>query len=803
MIRIFLSFTFICAVSQILAQQTISGYVFDKESSERLIGAYVKSGTNNVVATDNNGFFSLKADTDALVEVSFVGYNTLQINVQGRHDTLLNVYLKPGHVLEEVIVVGKRNEKHDRVTMNAQQLRAVPLIGAKSDVLKALEVIPGIEMQQEASSLLSVRGGEPGQNLYLLDGVPIIHVHHLGGFFSVFNPDIINSIDVYKGAFPAKFGGKLSSIIDISQREGDKHKLKGSLSVGLTDISGTIEGPAFFKNSSFIFTARKTLIDGLMALSNVGSEDNSFIYMYGFHDINGKFSWRMNPKHSFYFSLYQGDDYLRYWSKKAQADQLKSKMKTVWGNWFASARWIYSNASSLTGNQTLSYMSYRLMDKQTVTFYGGSQNETLKNEVLSTVGDLSFRSAWKYQPVSWFTLGFGGQLSYYRHHPNQVTRSIESNSISTDLIHSYETSLYVDGNWQLGSRLSGTAGFRASEYFNGKYHYFSPEPRLQVGYQLLENMELNVGYMYASQFSHLIITDGNVMSNEIWIPANRNIKPSNVNQLSFGANTTLFNNMFNVGATVYEKQMRNLVNAPEGYSTVIGDPTFDSKILSGGTGSSRGVEFYLRKQLGDFTGSMAYSYTYAQRKHSEMNNGKPYVPDFDRPHNANVNVQYKLTDKFSLSANFTIKSGAPYTPVIGRQYYIDPNGDGALQEAFIYGERNSARMKAYHRLDLGMVYERINKRGNRTEWTFSVYNVYNRQNPSLYYYATNGSEEGSLDDFHQGNYLDKELYQVSFFTIIPAFSYKVYFDGHNFRNREGKGDRNMLQYFNDWMQYEH
>lgn len=801
---------FLSVATSMFAQHRISGYVFDKETGERLVGAYVDGGSNNITGTDKNGFFTLKSKPLIELKFSYVGYKTVVLPLHITYDTLVQVYLTPGELLNEIIVTAKRNLRQGKVSMNAQQLRSVPLIGAKSDVLKAMEIIPGVQMQQEGSSLLTVRGGDPGQNLYLLDGVPIIHVHHLGGFFSVFNPDIINSLEVYKSSFPSQFGGKLSSIIDISQREGDKNKYLGSLSIGLTDVAGIIEGPAFLKNSSFVLSARKTLIDGLMALSNLGSDsDNNFIYAYGFHDINGKLSWRPNTNNSFYLSLYQGDDYLQYWSKRKDGGKPQNKMKTVWGNWFASGRWIYSNSNSLVATQTVSYVKYRLLDEQSAVLYNDEERINLKNSILSSVEDLSYRSLWNYQLNNSVKLDFGGQFTYLRHHPNQVNRSTENNTFENRTVHSFETSLFAETSWHINRRMNGLVGLRATEFFNGSYRFFSPEPRIETNFSLTENIRLQVGYMHGAQFSHLLITDGNVLSNEIWLSADKELKPSQVDHFSLGIEADFNNQMYKAGVSIYDKQMKGLITTPDGYSTILGDATFKSKVETDGKGYSRGVEVLLSKIKGKFTGNIGYSYAYSKRKYANINNGKWFVPDFDRPHNLNVNLNYQWNEKLSLSVNFVLKSGAPYTPAIGRQYFVDPNadtdyyGESEYNEAFIYGKRNSERMKIYHRADIGLIYKRKNKRGNNTEWTFSIYNIYNRHNPNLYYYSADAKEGIVLDTFNGDKYLDKELYQVSFFTIIPAFSYKVYFDGHNWRNRKKRGDRKMKEYFKDWMKYEH
>jgi len=264
-------------------QVRISGFVKDQLSGERLIGAnIIEQGTSNGTMADYNGYFSILIKTSSTLQISFVGYKTQQADYNLKRDTLVNVYLTPGYEIDEVVISRQHTPKFNVATLNFKQMTQIPSLGGKPDVIKSLQLLPGISSQNEGSSLMLVRGGDPGQNLYLFDNVPVIYVNHLGGFMSVFNPDIINNIDVYKGGFPSRYGGKLSSVVDIAQKEGDNSRLKGSLGIGITDASFTIEGPLKIRNTSFIITGRKTLIDPLLALASILSEEAITLFLMVF-----------------------------------------------------------------------------------------------------------------------------------------------------------------------------------------------------------------------------------------------------------------------------------------------------------------------------------------------------------------------------------------------------------------------------------------------------------------------------------------------------------------------------------------
>jgi len=764
------------------AQHRISGFVKDSLSREVLVGAHVYDSTRmKVVATDNTGFFSINVKPNSSVTVSFVGYKLQRLKLKTLGDTLVEVHLSSINTLNEAIITHKKRQTHSIATLSIAELQQIPSLGAKPDVLKAIQLLPGIQSQNEGTSTVMVRGGNPGENLYLFDNVALIYVNHLGGFTSVFNPDIINNINVYKGGFPSKYGGKLSSIIDIAQREGNVDKIKGAYSIGITDASFLLEGPAPIKNSTFIVTGRKTLIDPVFALASKLSQGGDYILSYGFHDINGKFTWRPDARNTLSANLYQGDDYLNYWYFDIdEFGNEKARLSNVWGNWLLSARWNRVHNPGLYSTQSLSYVRYRLKNAQ--SYYNTDPDEKFEfnRKYMSSVQDISYKWDFKAELFKNWRLDYGLHSSYLRYKPNSIYISNYSALNSEPAINAFESAAYAESNWEIAKLLKFRLGARAVNYATGKYNDFRIEPRANMDINLSRNHSLSLNYMETNQFSHLLFTQGNIMSNEVWVPANYDISPASSKQVSGGWRGIFIKGMFDVELSAYHKTLSNIATYAEGYSSLMGDGNWRSKVEAEGEGEAYGVEFFLRKTRGNWTGFVGYTWSRSTRKYDNINNGLEYVFDYDRPHNLSLNVTRKLNDKLTLSASWVFQSGLPFTPVIGRRYIpaLSNEADETYYyEAFIYGEKNSERMQYYHRLDLALHYTTQTKYGNKAQWTFAIYNAYNRKNPYSYHFTHDTSQESLLipDSFRE-NMEPFSLYQISFFPIIPTISYRVFFD---------------------------
>lgn len=761
------------------AERRVSGFVKDAQSREVLIGANVwcVSGRTGV-ATDNRGYFQLQSGPDTLV-VSYVGYATRKFPLPAGRDTLLQVLLSPSMELQELEVTASRPPRADVVRLTADQMAFLPALGGKPDVVKALQLMAGIQGATEGSSLMMVRGGDPGQNQYLLDNVPLVYVNHLGGFMSVFNPEIINSIDVYKGNFPARFGGKLAGIVDLTQREGDVSGHKGSFSIGLTDASLTFEGPLSENRKwSYLVTARKTFTEALMAAaSGLLMAENNSVMAYGFHDVNAKITYRPDERNSLSLNLYQGDDYLGTWLKKMeQQPDVSGNTGSVWGNFMVSGRWNHVISSKLFAENILSYTRYRFRESERYSDGAGGAQSDSENIWRSSVQDLSWRSAWKFSAARWWRMEVGSQLSWLSYEPNYVYASLAPSQQARQIYRSAEMAVYWENRIELGRHFLLQPSVRLSGYATEDAFFWQPEPRLSLQYSPWNGHTFTLAAMTVSQNAHLLFADGFILKNEVWFPALKNVPPQRSGQLSGGWTGYFHDRMFSVQLEGYYKKMENLVALKDGYHELADLADMEQKLETGGVGEAYGVELTLKKEKGVWTGFLTYAWSESWRMFQNINGGKPYDFEYNRPHSFAVSVNRKLGEHWNLNVLWVCASGLPYTPAAGRVLVpsgtFDANGLPVMEEQLVYGDKYSARLPLYHRLDVGAVYDYRTRRGNRAQWSFSVYNLYNRMNA---YDCAYLSRNPGKDDFPQEDTTLK-LYQISYFPIIPTFSWKMYFD---------------------------
>ncbi|HDS07139.1 MAG TPA: hypothetical protein ENO05_05875 [Bacteroides sp.] len=758
----------------IIAQKHLSGIVRDGQTGELLIGAHVFDPLQSEgTSTDNNGYFSMVvgSGTDSLI-FSYVGYVTLAIPVREMTDTILNIHMVPGSEIEEVRVTGHRRVHFNQSRLSNKEMRYIPAIGAEPDVLKTLQLLPGVQSPNEGSSNLQVRGGGPGDNLFLIDNVPLYYVNHLGGFFSVFNPEVLNDVRVIKGGFPAKYGGKISSVVDITMREGDRTELRGSAGIGVLGANLTLEGPVS-KDASFLFSARKTFTELLLGTASLLA-DGDYLLTYGFYDLNGKFTWRPDSNQSLHMNLYAGDD---QWVVRLFDEDNRMSMKDRWGNILVSVDWKRILNPRIQVNNTLSFTRYRISDlRNYVIDYALDDPFRFMSNYRSSVQQITLKSDWRYRLMKSWAVDFGLQSSGLFFLPNQYHDNQGDQENDPEMIHALESSLYIENQVNLGKIADLNLGVRGVHYFTSEYVDFSLEPRLDLSFPLSETQTLNATYMQCSQYAHMVFSSGHFFNNEVWVPAGQGMDPARVVQYSLGWKGDFKERMFAAEVDIYRKKMSDLLTYREGYANLRGDALWRSKLERGGAGESYGIEFFLRKEGGLWQGFLGYSWSRTTRQFDNINHGEAYVFEYDRPHSFSIDIHRIINDRLEFNVLWVYQSGLPYTPAIGRTY-IPYTGEQEVYydyEALVYGTRNSERMRAYHRLDAALHYRTKTRKGRDATWTFSVYNLYNRQNPYFYYYNTRpglnfgyfGSEarEGPM-----------KLYQFSYFPIIPSVSFKMDF----------------------------
>lgn len=780
----------------IFAQTHVSGYVYDAKTKETIIGANVFD-TIGIVGTCTNtqGYFSLITQSSVL-KVSFVGYETNYVDIRSHKDEILNIYLDESiEQLQQVEVSAQIENYMNAPKLDIKDIKQLPAIGGQPDVLRATRILPGIQTQNEMSSLLVIRGGDPGQNMYLLDNTELLSVNHLGGIMSVFNPDVIKEVQIYKGGFPAKYGGKLSSIIDITQRSGNASEFKGALGIGITDLNLSLEGK-LGENTTYILNGRKTVFDALMyGLTAIG-DGNPAILFYGFYDASMKISWTANDKNKFHFNIFQGDDYIHSLSKKNEYDKnnLEFNRKNHWGNFALAGSWNYTANSKLFGRTVLSYTRYRVRDFES---FDSDTIRAYEKRFLSSVDKLSLNSIWAYRISNAWRVDAGLHSSFGYYTPYNYNITGESSSFSKVSNEILNNAVSLSNKLYLSNFLNADIGVRATNYTYSDVNEFALEPRFNISFDMKKYGLINLDYMHVSQTSHLFLSPGIIYVNETWLPATKGVPVSKSKQYSVSWSKNFHNNMFAFNIGAYHKDMSDLITAKSVHFDAKSLEKWENIVETNGVGTVQGIELMLKKNYGRFTGIISYHLSHATRQFENINNGEVYVYEFNRPHDFSIFASYELNEKWTFSAAWCYQSGLPYTPVVGRQMILDPNHEDGYNyyEAFIYGERNSEQMKAFHRLDIGFTYKTLTKKRKLPcEWTFSLYNAYNRHNSNYYYYNNN---DGPSTPHNYDKFIHYDMYQMSIFPIIPGISYKVWFGKEDVKSKfEKLSLKNWLNYEN-------
>ncbi len=778
-----------------LSQTWITGVVKDINTHEPLIGVNIFSSLSgeHLAQTSANGHYRLNTSliNDSCV-FRYLGYTDITISIQELIANEGNIFMKEGMDLETIVVVGKSNRRLSQNNLSLERINSIPTIGAKPDILKAFQTLPSVSGANEGSSLLLVRGGNPGENLYLLDDTPLIYVNHLGGFFSVFNPDMIASAKIYKGGFPANYAGKLSSVVDITQREGNKREWEGSMSIGITDVSFSLEGPFIKEKMSILVTGRKTLTDPLMRLMfYLAGEDFSFAY--GFHDINTKLTYSINPKNTLTFNLYQGDDYFTVKSDFSSGGaSTESKNQNIWGNWLAAVglRSIVNDRTSLYHN--LSFNRYRVSNSALIHRESEDDEFRLESNYVSSLQNFRYKGGVKRILSDRWLMDAGVEVVSNFFVPNRI-----NNEGRAEQINSNDFGLFAENQIELTEKLNFNLGLRFQGYFIKDYSRAFVEPRLEANYSLNNSGNLYLGYHRQTQTAHLLFNSGQVGNSEIWVPSTAAQPVSSSLQYSGGYRRELKEHNISFEVSAYYRTLNNLTQYREGFTTIQGDPNWREKLVSGVTGNAYGVELMVEKHTPKMDAFLSYAYGRSFRQSEELNAGQKFAFDFDRPHTLSLSNSYKLGKRLKLGFLWTLQSGLPFTPVVGRQfsfdtYFVNEPEDLEFFEAWIFGPRNSDRMRFNHRLDVSLTYKKKTKRKRDAEWTLSVYNVYNRQNPYFHFYNSPNALNNSPVFFDYGN-RPFGLYQVSFLPIIPSISYRVIFD-KNYEKRQRKS-------FKEWMHF--
>ena len=731
------------AMAEFAGVVTLSGYLKNKANGEALIGATVfipelKTG----VITNPYGFYSISVVPGTYsVNFSFIGYQTQSPSVNLTTSKQLNIMLEEEtKQIDEVVVTGeKKNRNVENLQMSMEKvqvkmIKKLPSFMGEIDIIKSITLLPGIQNGGEGSSGLYVRGGGPDENLMILDEAPVYNASHLLGFFSVFNSDAINDVQVYKGGIPAEYGGKASSVIDIRMKDGNSQKLGVNGGIGNISSRLTVEAPIIKDKWSFIISGRRTYADYLGKLMGVEQLKENQLYFY---DLNLKTNAQINAKNRVYLSAYTGSDYF----KVGESIYMK------WGNLTSTARWNHLFTDKLFSNTSLIFSRYNY--NLGVPGSGADQFDWT-----SQISDYNFKEdfSWYLNSKNKLTLGFN--LIYHHFEPGQVDAN--EKSYFTDLklanYNALDNSVYISNEQAIGSRLTMRYGLRYSyfqqigkgkvreylhpdqpnekevigtiEYGSGKLvppAYHNLEPRLALKYMLNPESSIKASYNRMVQNLHLISNTNSPTPLDIWLPSSTYIKPLIANQVGLGYFRNFKKNMFETSAEVYYKKMENVIDYVDGAELFLKE-NLETELLHG-SGYAYGLELYAKKQEGRLTGWLSYTLARSMRKIPGINEGKAYPSSYDRTHNVSLVANYDLSKRWNFSTSWIFATGNPTSYPIAK-YDVQGN------TMYYYAARNSNRIPDYHRLDISFTYDfkKNERRKVKQSINFSIYNLYARRN---------------------------------------------------------------------------
>lgn len=777
----------LCGSRSILAQSgsstqkfTISGYVEDAATGEKLIGANVYIPSLDVGASTNNyGFYSLTVPSDSMyLSVSYVGYQTSNFELNLTKDVSLNFTLSEGTALETVEIIGEKAVKiEEKVQMSEvnvpiKQIQEFPAILGEVDVLKTLQLLPGVQSGTEGTSGLYVRGGSPDQNLILLDGVPMYNVSHLFGFFSVFNADAITNVSLIKGGYPARYGGRLSSVLDITLKEGNMKEFHGEGSISAIASKLTLEGPIIKDKASFMISARRTYLDVLyapfIAAANASDQDFDLSLQLYFYDLNGKVNYKISDQDRLYFSVYNGKD--RFGVKTDETfdgGRIQGEAGLDWGNTIAALRWNRVWNGKLFSNTTATYSRYGFRLGATSIYEEDGEREAYAGIYNSGIRDWTLKTDWDYIINPQHYIRAGANVTMHQFTPGATNFEIQEGgedlldtTLGTSQIYATEYLAYVEDEMTFG-KFKANVGVHASAFGVGSKTYYSVQPRIGLLYKLPKDVALKASYAQMQQYINLLSNEGIGLPTDLWVPSTQNIAPQTSWQVALGVAKTIKDVEFSVEG--YYKSMDNLVSYREGANFLFSfEDSWESQVTQG-IGESYGVEFFAQKKEGKTTGWIGYTLSWSNRQFDEINGGRWYPFTYDRRHDISIVVAHEFNEKWSIAANWIYGTGRSITLPVAKYSALVPYFDGGWAYSVERAEsKNAFRMSSYQRLDASVKYYRPYKRFD-SWWIFSVYNAYNHLNP---FFIQTGYDDTT----------GKEVFrEYGLFPIIPSVAWKIKF----------------------------
>jgi hypothetical protein len=762
---------------------TISGTVTDGKNGETLVGATVVLKENGKGAASNvYGFYSVTSETGTYTLVaSYVGYEDYKQTVTLDKDQRISIALSPRSITTKTVeITGERNDDNvtkttmGQIKLDINTIRSIPVFMGEVDVLKTIQLLPGVKGGSEGNAGFYVRGGGPDQNLILLDEATVYNAGHLFGFFSVFNGDAVKGINLIKGGMPAQYGGRLASVLDITMKDGNNQKFHADGGIGMIASRLTLQGPIKKNKASFIISGRRTYAD-ILAQPFIPDTSPFKGSGYYFYDLNAKVNWQIGDRDRVFLSGYFGRDVFTFSNQ-----DFGFKTKIAWGNATLTARWNHVFNDKLFSNVSLIFTDYKFS-------FDAAQDE-FKLGFYSGIRDYNAKMDFTWVPNVRHNVKFGVNYIYHRFTPNNAYASAGDQEFDLgdpETLYANEGAIYISDDFDVTENFSISAGLRLSgfqqvgpftRYYKDNQGYTTDsvnysrgesiklygglEPRLAVKYAFNSKMSIKASYTRNLQYLHLTNIASISLPTDLWFPSTERVKPQIGSQYSLGVFRNFADNTWETSVELYYKDMKNQIEYKDGYvpGSSLNDNLDNSLVF--GKGWAYGAEFFVKKALGKTTGWLGYTLSWTQRKFDAINQGEPYFARYDRRHDIQFIITHEFNPKWTVSAVWVYSTGNALTLQTGRYIY-----DGNIVNEF--GPRNAFRMVPYHRMDLSVTWTAKKTEKFTSAWNLSIYNVYSRQNPYFIYFAAEG-------DITQGQ-VKLSARQVSLFPIIPAITWNFSF----------------------------
>ena len=790
--KLLLLLSAVCISLSLWAQRgsvTISGHITDAESGETLIGAGLlveNPSTRTGAVTNVFGYYTLTVPKGAYnLQYSYVGYESIVETLNLQRDTVINVVMSPSMVLKEAVVVSSRDAGINSTYLGAVEVpianvKNTPVLFGEADVLKAIQMMPGVQGGNEGFTGLYVRGGGPDENLVLLDGVPIYNVDHMMGILSVFQTEAVKKVTLYKGSFPARYSGRVSSVVDIRTNDGNMKETHGSFGLGALTDKFHIEGPILKDKLSYSVSARglhtlfyDPLIRLYLRLS--GSELRSVNYY--FYDLNGKVTWRLSDKDRFIFGGYSGRDRIGLQYKDDYDDSYyRTDLGIGWGNDVGSVRWNHIFSSRLFSNTTVAFNQYRMLMHTGMRQKDEDYSYRFDVDYNSGIRDWSARIDFDYVPEPSHLIKFGTEYIFHTFSPQILSAVTLENSEGQDQredlqygnpngYYGHDLSAWIEDDISLGKYFTINPGLNLSFFYTDSKPYLNLQPRFSAKYTPGYGLSFKGGYARMAQYVHLLSSSSVSLPMDLWVPITKNIKPVTSDQFSLGA---YYDGLpgWEFSIETYYKSIHNLLEYKDGTITFGSSTGWEDKVEMG-DGRSMGLEFLIQKTSGNITGWLAYTLAKSDRifPDGSINLGERFPYKYDRRHNVNINLTYKLNKRIDLNAAWSFATGGTTTVPVRKTVVETPEGE--LVEADYVTHRNNFRLPPSHRLNLGM---NLRTKKGHGLWNFSVYNVYNYMNPNIVLVSFT-SVETDPGVYERRLVMNK----VTILPILPSISYTYEF----------------------------